>query len=278
MTENTPYSPLAYACVALVVCLGAYWGVSAWLPAGSVVPTAVAASLAVVFYAVGMRGFDVAQKHRGEARRSLLLGGVVVGAACLAAAAFVVLGGVATAGAAEGDMLLEPSFLGGGIGAFVLYCLLTAGFEEVLFRGVLYQRFLLAEGGTAGDVATRALVAQAAVFAVLHITGFPAVSALGFGEQIAVLVMRVVAAFLFALLMARLVSQTGGIGAPIIVHALYDFILFAPLFASGGFMRTNPLAGGLPDLVSAAVQVVVLAVVVLACARRDSCYHTPSVS
>lgn len=281
--------PIAFACVAFVVCTGAYSFMGAWLPRGSALPTAVAALLALAFYTVGLpRGsvdeHNMPAQHTKARRDACVISIFVVAAACVASAAFVALGGLTMVGEVEGDVLLQPSIAGEafgdtwGIGAFIVFCLLTAGFEEVLFRGVLYRHFLVDDAHPASDLAERAYVVQAAVFAVLHIVGFPATSTLSFAAQVLMLVLRVVAAFLFGLLMARLVEASGGIGLPMVVHFLYDLVLFAPLFLQGGFLRTNPLAGGMADLISWAVQVIALAVVVLACRQFDSCYHTPSAS
>ena len=318
MTDSTSSAsfcvrhPLAFACGALVVCVGVYSVLGAWFPDGSIAPTAVAAVFAVVFYVVGKprkggenqrvvvgapfeggagRREAVSVPFEGSEGRQLAVGRgelatsiFVLAAAVLATIAFIAFGGLATVGTTEGDVPLTLGFGGEapegawGVGALILFCLLTAAFEETLFRGVLYQRFLLLDAQSESDFALRALIAQAVVFAVLHIVGFPAASGLDFGAQVVMLVLRVVAAFLFALLMARLVRISGSLALPIAVHFLYDLMLFAPVFLQGGFVRTNPLAGGIPDLVSVVIQVVVLAVVVVACARRESCYHTPSVS
>ena len=275
--------PLAHAGVAFVVCMAVYEGAASLVPGESLVPEAVAALAALGFYLIGRPAWG-GRRVRVMRNRAIALGVVVLVAAVAASCLFVALGGPATAGHCEGDVLLAPGIDGvaldgaGGVVVFIAYCLLTGVFEETLFRGVLYRDFRLAENRPAFGMKRRAIVAQAAIFALLHITGFPETSALGFAGQIALLVLRVVAAFFFGLLMARLVDETGGIVVSTAVHALYDLVLFTPLFANGGFVRANPLAGGAPDLVSAIVQVAVLAVVVVACMHRDSCYHTPSVS
>ena len=275
--------PLAHACVAFVVCMTAYEGASALVLGESLVPVAAASLVALGFYLVGRPSWG-GRRVKITGMRAVTPGLATVAVAIAASCAFVALGGPETAGQIEGDTLLVPGIDGvaldgaWGWAVFVAYCLLIGVFEETFFRGVLYRDFRLAEDRPAFGMKRRAIVAQAAVFALLHVTGLPDASALGIGSQVVLLALRVVAAFLFGLLMARLTDLTGGVVAPIAVHALYDLVLFVPLFASGGFVRTNPLAGGVPDLISTTIQVIVLAVVVLACMHRDSCYHTPSVS
>ena len=243
------------------------------------------------------------QKHS----RGILAAATLV-ASCLGAAAFVLAGGLggeiagaagsatasglggATAGGLGGEAAgagnasvillgapIASSLVTGGV--LVQLCLLTAVFEETLFRGVLYGCFSRAAKtpDAPPEAAQRkALVAQALIFAVLHVTAFSPEGALPLVAQVGVLALRFSAAFLFALIMAQLLGGRMGIGLPILVHFLYDFVLFAPLAWEQGIVRENILTGGMPDVVSIAIQVVVLVVVVLAWMRRESCYHTPS--
>ena len=235
------------------------------------------------------------QKHS----RGILAAATLV-ASCLGAAAFVLAGGLggeaagAAGGAAAGGLGGEAAgadnasviLLGAPIasslatgGVLVQLCLLTAVFEEILFRGVLYGCFSRAAKtpDAPPEAAQRkALVAQALIFAVLHVTAFSPEGALSLVAQVGVLALRFAAAFLFALIMAQLLGGRMGIGLPILVHFLYDFVLFAPLAWEQGIVRANILTGGMPDVISIAIQVVVLVVVVLAWMRRESCYHTPS--
>ena len=134
-----------------------------------------------------------------------------------------------------------------------------------------------AESSSASHVFVRGSIADKALIEQVFEQYQPAV-VVNLAAQAGVLAGRFAAAFFFAILMARLCETRWSLALPILVHFLYDFVLFAPLAWSQGIMRANVLAGGVSDAISVAIQAVCLAVVVLECARRDSCYHTRSES
>ncbi len=134
----------------------------------------------------------------------------------------------------------DAGALAGRVGELVITCALAAVVEELLFRGLLLgwiARLGRRRGWRAPVLAAVALSSVA--FALLH--GLPAPGmpwpegALAWAS----IALKVAQALLFAIAMAGLRLESGGLGAPIAVHGAFDLLYFGPgVLVTGAFPLT----------------------------------------
>jgi membrane protease YdiL (CAAX protease family) len=105
--------------------------------------------------------------------------------------------------------------LGGVITAGIVFCVLNATLEELVFRGVLFDA-LESKWGSWFTVAATSLL-----FGVAHAHGYPSG------------IIGVCMASLFGLVMGLLRLRTGGLVLPIAAHIVADATIYSILFYSG---------------------------------------------
>jgi membrane protease YdiL (CAAX protease family) len=116
----------------------------------------------------------------------------------------------------EGYRAILPfKFLGGIVSAGILFTIVNATFEEMVFRGILFDGFE-AEWGRG-----LALVVTTALFALGHWQGYPP-GPVGVGL-----------ATMFGLTVGWLRSWTSGIALPIVAHLSADATIYCILVRSG---------------------------------------------
>jgi membrane protease YdiL (CAAX protease family) len=93
--------------------------------------------------------------------------------------------------------------------AGVLFAVVNATLEEVVFRGVLFEALLVELGPKAG------LAAQAVLFGMAHLHGIPN-GVLGVGMVT-----------VYGLMLGSLRRRAEGLGAPIVAHIFADATIFA---------------------------------------------------
>ncbi len=112
---------------------------------------------------------------------------------------------------------LPISALGGVLSAGVLFSVFNALFEELIFRGILFDA-AEALGGT-----VTAIAATAVVFGYCHLRGYPP------GPLGAVL------AGIYGLCLGWLRVFSGGLGLPVIAHIAADATIFTIIATAGAF-------------------------------------------
>ncbi len=134
----------------------------------------------------------------------------------------------------------EAGALAGRVGELVITCALAAVVEELLFRGLLLgwiARLGRRRGWRAPVLA--AAVLSSAAFALLHGLPAPGMPWPADGLAWASIALKVSQALLFAIAMAGLRLESGGLGAPIAVHGAFDLLYFGPsVLATGAFPLT----------------------------------------
>ncbi len=173
-----------------------------------------------------------------------LIAAILVIAACVGATeVFVAPIGLSGEAAA-------PSWHWGWTARSALNCVVAGVAEEAIFRGVLFPLF--ARGFAAETDASprralwKAAFLQAAIFALLHLSGVGSVDLTGLVALQAVA--KVAGAFAFGLCMAALYVRTRNLVVPIFVHGAYDLLSVLPREALRGATVTY-LTGTAPDAV-----------------------------
>ncbi|MEO8791732.1 MAG: CPBP family intramembrane glutamic endopeptidase [Chthoniobacteraceae bacterium] len=110
--------------------------------------------------------------------------------------------------------MLPVQWFGGVIGTAILFPLLNAAFEEIAFRGVLFDSVASLWGNAV------AVVVSATFFGYGHTQGYPS------GPT------GVALAGVFGLVIGWLRAFTGGIGLPYLVHVVADTTIFILLTRS----------------------------------------------
>lgn len=117
---------------------------------------------------------------------------------------------------------------------FALSCVATGVFEECLFRGLMFEGFLVADRGTAPRLTTvQAAMATSIVFAVFHAfgtLGFPFALWGAWGH-----VAKAVEALVFSLALCWLRTRGLSVWHLAVLHAVFDVLYFAPALALGAF-------------------------------------------
>ena len=117
---------------------------------------------------------------------------------------------------------------------FAMSCMMTGVFEECLFRGLMFEGFLVADRGSAPRLTiVQAAVAASVVFAAFHAfgsVGFPFVQwgMWGYGA-------KAVEALVFSLALCWLRTRGLSVWHLAVLHAVFDVLYFAPAFALGTF-------------------------------------------
>lgn len=142
-------------------------------------------------------------------------------AVCLCVAVLVVAAGVGAAEVlcATGQPLADLAV------RLLLSCVIAGVLEELLFRGGAFPLLIGVFDGNAHPVRRAALV-QAAVFALLHLTGTvpEALTAIVLVQALA----KVVQAMAFGLIMAAIYALTRNLAVPVAVHVAYNLLALFP--------------------------------------------------
>lgn len=164
-----------------------------------------------------------------------------------------------------------------------LLCAATGLFEEALFRGIavtcLYRhlrasaaeaapaeptcRFRL-RGFVAGEsspIVSASLIGSL-LFALMHVVGTPALSADGFAASAVAaiqVILKMIQAGMFGFCMAALMVKTRSIWLPVLAHALFDMLYFAPVLAAWGALPATHVTGNCGDLVVLVLSIAFLA-------------------
>lgn len=161
--------------------------------------------------------------------------------ALAAGSALVLPDGSSPAGSASAPSTdAEAGALAGRVGELVITCALAAVVEEMLFRGLLLgwiARLGRRRGWRAPMLAAAAL--SSAAFALLHGLPAPGMPWPADGLAWASIALKVSQALLFAIAMAGLRLESGGLRAPIAVHGAFDLLYFGSgVLATGAFPLT----------------------------------------
>lgn len=196
-----------------------------------------AALFACVILAAGM--FHV--KHSEEAMTIGAAAAVLPDGASAAGSTLGLPDGASAAGSASAPSAdAEAGALAGRVAELVITCALAAVVEELLFRGLLLgwiARLGRRRGWRAPVLA--AAVLSSAAFALLHGLPAPGMPWPADGLAWASIALKVSQALLFAIAMAGLRLESGGLGAPIAVHGAFDLLYFGPgVLAMGAFPLT----------------------------------------
>ncbi|MBR2789229.1 MAG: CPBP family intramembrane metalloprotease [Eggerthellaceae bacterium] len=141
----------------------------------------------------------------------------------------------------------------------VLSCVLAGVLEEVLFRGGVFPLLIgVFEDGRHPYL--RAALVQAAIFALLHLSGtVPAgMTAIVLVQALA----KVVQAMAFGLIMAAVYGLTRNLAVPVVAHIAYDLLSLFPRELFLGPTATY-LTGSAADAVVASVTAVALAAIAI---------------
>ena len=186
-----------------------------------------------------------------------LAGSLAQGAAL---ALYVLAGGVAAGLAA---LVVQPQ--GAALDASPLHvmqvaalCLLTAVFEEGVFRVLALDAFAPALGGGRRGMLRAALV-SAVLFGALHVSLGEAASAVQAADLVAVAqaACKPVQAALFGLFMAAMYFGTRNLWTLVAVHAAFNFLYAGPQLLAGNLQQTY-VTGDPIDFVLLAVSTVLL--------------------
>lgn len=138
---------------------------------------------------------------------------------------------------------------------FAVSCMLTAMFEEFLFRGIVFKGFALGFArAKEGRPVFRAALASAAIFGILHVSGsfsgeFGAVEAPQIIE-VAQMVAKTVQAIVFGFVMACLYRAFMSLRTPIALHAIFNFLAGFPPYLAYGCLASTYVTGNDFDLVA----------------------------
>lgn len=162
---------------------------------------------------------------------------------------------------------------------FAVSCMLTAMFEEFLFRGIVFKGFALGFArAKEGRPVFRAALASAAIFGILHVSGsfsgeFGAVEAPQIIE-VAQMVAKTVQAIVFGFVMACLYRAFMSLRTPIALHAIFNFLAGFPPYLAYGYLASTYVTGNDFDLVamlSSTALLAVAAVIAYRPYRRVAC-------
>ena len=250
--------PAIFGVAAVIGCLALY-SFSSMVPGFPILGApALATAAASLLYVLSRSAFwnegtsDSQLPVAAHSRAKRLIAGALAAAAVSLAVGFALTGAEPRAD----DISLESPLLVVGI------CILTGIYEELLFRGVLFGSLRLyygESGSPSAHLLTRAVVVQALVFALAHVMG-GIIRTMQQPDMIAILQIAVwiMGTFLFGIVMAKLLENTHRIAINCILHAIYDFVLFAPLAFAAGILRTEAITGSPADLAVFAIQALIL--------------------
>lgn len=136
------------------------------------------------------------------------------------------------------DMPMRPDWLLTTVKVIVL-CLSVGAFEELLFRGVLFDYLLERWGKTTTGIITAVMVSSA-LFGFAHVV--PALienTAVG-GLGVSQAVLKIVQAGMMGVLLCAVVLKTKNIWNAVLIHALIDFF---PILSTYLFTTTGATSG-----------------------------------
>lgn len=144
--------------------------------------------------------------------------------------------------------------------AFLVLCALTGLFEEVLFRGIVFDGFAKAfQSSQAKQPALRAAVLSAVIFGALHMGGVDPSGAVPLDGVAAVqLVFKPLQAAFFGFIMAALYYKTQNLWLIVGTHALYNVFSEGPLVLFAGYLPTSYITGNPYDLLILVVSMIFL--------------------
>lgn len=180
---------------------------------------------------------------------------------------------------------LSSTEIAGRLGVGALLCVATGVFEEALFRGLAMTCLLhratadcassaspsppQAYGPSArsackpapassAPVSFAALV-SASLFALVHVVGTPPAEAASSGIVVAAqIVLKALQAGMFAYCMAALMVETRSIWLPVVAHAVFDLLYFAPTMIASAALPATYATGNCGDLVVLALTIAFL--------------------
>ena len=278
--------PLGFALAALIVCLGVYSAIAHLDGISPLVAAGVAAVLAFICYTVSRRSFWPPIENR-YARRSARVLAIAAVSSGVAVSALGIL--IDAWQPRPTDIPLWPMTTGSppdfltSLGVVLALCVLTGIFEEALFSAVLFgglRRYYCETDfaqNSAGDnpvadeespspslasrLTSRAAAVQGILFAIAHVAGGLIALSQGFSATMAAqIVVWFAGTFLFGIVTAVLMETGRSLALNAIVHAVYDFALFAPLAMQSGTIRPTTVTGDGSDLALFSMQACILAI------------------
>lgn len=121
---------------------------------------------------------------------------------------------------------------------FIVLCFATGVFEEVFFRGVLFEALL---AGIDKNALRISLALSCILFALFHLKDFAPDATLGTALNVLCLILKFTQAALFGFFMAAVYLRTKSLWPCIITHALADICLLAPQLLETGTLLGNTL-------------------------------------
>lgn len=216
---------------------GTYFG--PLLQAGS-----AAVVLTVMYFASGGFRLSGELKHQLHSHRVIAL--VLVAAVALGAAKVIVQGST--------RFIALPADI-----VFVAMLLATAIFEEILFRGLLFESFASFYQRSGSTKALLwAAVWTSVLFGILHIS-----SDLGSLFRLAAYIeaaVKIAEAALFGICMCALYAKTKSIWPCVLIHFIFDVISELPIFMVTGIQTSTYITGSPADIMVLAIATAILAI------------------
>ncbi len=164
-------------------------------------------------------------------------------------AMLIVLGVAAIVGVAK--VLVQGSGFSAtpaALAMFVVMLVATGVFEEVLFRGLLFEGFArsFVSAGTRGNAVLTAAIATSVLFGILHVS-----SDLGSLFRVTAYVeaaAKIAECALFGMIMCAISLRVRSIWPCAALHAMFDILSETPIFATTGVQTSTYLTGSPADL------------------------------